>query len=129
MEMKMSKIPSTAVNEDNEFVRRVEEVWARCFEKLGQQSDSKDEYNEEFISSVEQFVKQAVEQDNKLPSILDQPLELAEVQRAIKRLRIGIDNFMKSSCTEVIKWLKPRGVCVKRFFEVRSAPKIGCKDL
>src|SRR6185503_6552741 len=49
-------LPSTAVNEDNEFVldkAGVEEVWARCFEKLGQQSDSKDEYNEEFISSVE----------------------------------------------------------------------------
>src|SRR6185436_15623385 len=85
-------LPSTAMNEDNEFVldkAGVEEVWARCFEKLGQHSDSKGEYNEEFISGVEQSVKEAVEQDNKLPSILDRPLELAEVQRAIKRLRRG----------------------------------------
>jgi hypothetical protein len=76
----------------------IEEVWAKCFEKLGNEGSNYNNFNEDFAREVKERVNQRTTKPSEFGSILDIPVSLAEVEVAIKKLQrgkaVGIDKYM-----------------------------------
>jgi hypothetical protein len=60
MQQTSKKLPDTMVNEAKEMVsgrKQVEEVWAKCFEKLGREECEVGVFDEEFAEKVKESVR------------------------------------------------------------------------
>ena len=96
-------LPSQMKDENDQWVvdkKAVMEVWAKSFENLGMEEKSTN-FDEKFADQVTKSVKDKAQQDldaKQLPSLLDQDIQFAEIQRAIKNLKrgkaTGIDKYM-----------------------------------
>lgn len=104
MQQISKNLPDTMMNEAKEMVsgqKEVEEVWAKCFEKLGREECEVGAFDEEFAKRVRESVREKVgggDQKNDLLGLLDRPIQREEIDRAIKRMcrgkAVGIDDYM-----------------------------------
>lgn len=89
------------LTEEKEWVtdrKEVEEVWAKAFEKLGTEEKNEGKFDEKFAEEIRSKVKRNEESNLNLEDVIDQPITIQEVTKAIKKLKrdkaVGIDNYM-----------------------------------
>jgi len=104
MQHTSKKLPDTMMNDAKEMVcgqKEVEEVWAKCFEKLGREECEVGAFEEEFAERVRESVRRKagdVDRKDDLLGLLDRPIQREEIDRAINKMRrgkaVGIDDYM-----------------------------------